>query len=911
MDEPRRTLHGGYVLLVVGMLAVYLPTLARGVTFTDGPEIVTGIYTLGVLHPTGYPIFTMLGHAFCRLVALPLLPGVKVELFNALCALGAALLTARATSDLVQEARGLSPRGDRREADLCGLCAGALLGLSPLLWNQVRIPEVYPLELLLVTCAGYAWVRFELTRELTYVVLAALPMGMGLAHHVTTVYMLPAAFLYLLVRRPFFFVAWLAYPLARLVRLFRPGFMARADFRRWWAFPAACAVGFLPLLSYYYLIWANAHTTGIPWGGVDSWQKLVDHATGKQYQGFMKLKALADYWRRIKALPAVFDQQFLPLGTLLFFTGIAVAFRRRWRFALFLLLYLLFNVFHGVYYSVGDYANYFLPALLSCTIFIAFGLWGARGWAARRRPQDRRWLGWATAAVFLAAYAGTVLFYAKHTNRYARELGRQVPWAVCLPLAVAALGAAVLAWRAFRRRARARPARTWALPALLAGLVLAVQAPATAVRGRELVRKDLVGESYGAELASSILPGSVLMTQGDGFLFTMWYEHHVLGRGTDFVTLDLGNVNTPWYREYVRTRYPTACDPLAAGYQRDPAAYRRKCGSFGQRIALAKRGNSYASLGLQRSASGKEPVRVTLPKKRGDDPHCADKAFRDEKGLFGKECRCYNYGREPGVVEEDCVHSAEDGGIAPRWPEEVRAHRIIEDMIYERPVYERNMFTRWVGDVEENKREWDGPAYLRISGQYELIGRGRFNQVVFYEDASKLADPCGRERLRRLPLRPFVPPRSRRPPRQRERYQPNERPQLITASWLGPHFKPSQDDATREFRAGEAVYVNVDWFEKFQYDARKSGRRGARIRHGVRFCFFDPSGRRVATQTTVSGRDRPAVVLRTGRDWPRGSYTVQACSTGEVGDRTPPLPDGLRCNRFLLEYGFELGEPRD
>ena len=101
--------------------------------------------------------------------------------------------------------------------------------------------------------------RFETTGNQAYVLAAALPMGIGLAHHVTMVYMLPAAFLYLLARRPRFFIAW--------------------------AFPAACLIGFVPLLSYGYLVWADGHSAGVPWGDCNGWHNLYNHFTGRQYQG--------------------------------------------------------------------------------------------------------------------------------------------------------------------------------------------------------------------------------------------------------------------------------------------------------------------------------------------------------------------------------------------------------------------------------------------------------------------------------------------------------------------------------------------------------------------------------------------------------------------------------------------------
>lgn len=910
-DAPRaqrsgrpRTLAAWTWLLALGLLGIYLPTLATGATFTDGPEITVAIHRLGVIHPTGYPLFTLLGHLFTRLLALPIPVVVKVELLNALCGIGSALLIARSTSRLVRHLELERGGLDRRRADRAGLLAGTFVGVCPLLWSQIRIPEVYPFQMLLVCAAGYCWLRFELSQQRGWVVLAALPMGMGLAHHVTMVYMLPAALVYLLVRDPLFFGAWLMLPVARLGRRWRPDFMARRRFAGWWAFPVACLVGFLPMLTYGYLIWANAHTDGVPWGDVRDWTTLWDHATGKQYQGFLKLKELAAYGKRIAKLPVVFDEQFLPMGTVLFFSGIAVAVRRNWRFSLFLLSYLLFNVAHGVYYAVGDYGNYFLPALLPCALLVGVGCHWLWDWAERVAPERRLAAAWLALLVLLGGTALGVTFYAKRTNRIADALEPTVLRFVALPLGALALALLVLGlvpW--LRRRIPARPLRATTLPSLLTLGVLTVLLGVAAVRGRELGRRPMVGKSWGQEVVSTVPRGAIFMTQGDGFLFTMWHEHHVLERGLDFATLDMGNLKTPWYQRYLRGRYPLACDPLARGFERDPDAYERLCGSFRRRMSQPQAA-TWGSIGLQRTSTRPAPAPVEHPFIRGNEPPCEDAAYRKEHGDV--ECRCYDYGKRAGVVDEDCVVSTEEGGITAREPIEVLAHRIIEDVIQERPIYERNMYTRWLADPEQNKRKWAGPAYLRPPGQYDLLNRGRLSQIVHHADLVPFADPCAAEQAERVALRPLRPARSGAPPaRVRERYEPNDRPTLLVATYLTPHAEANDDDASRRFGPGDAVHVQVEWLEQFRYDPSKPGRRGAPIHEGVRFCFFDPDGHRLVVQTAVSGDKAPPLALRTRTDAKLGAYLLQACSVGEVGERRPPF-DELPCQRILLEYEFRV-----
>jgi hypothetical protein len=56
------TTAGGNALVVsVFAFLVYLKTLAPSVTFIDSGELAAVACTLGIAHPTGYPLFTLLG----------------------------------------------------------------------------------------------------------------------------------------------------------------------------------------------------------------------------------------------------------------------------------------------------------------------------------------------------------------------------------------------------------------------------------------------------------------------------------------------------------------------------------------------------------------------------------------------------------------------------------------------------------------------------------------------------------------------------------------------------------------------------------------------------------------------------------------------------------------------------------
>src|SRR3989339_495261 len=66
--EPRKFVfkpHLMYYLVFIGIAILYMLTLATTITATgDSSEMVVSPYVLGVAHPPGYPLYTMLGNLF-------------------------------------------------------------------------------------------------------------------------------------------------------------------------------------------------------------------------------------------------------------------------------------------------------------------------------------------------------------------------------------------------------------------------------------------------------------------------------------------------------------------------------------------------------------------------------------------------------------------------------------------------------------------------------------------------------------------------------------------------------------------------------------------------------------------------------------------------------------------------------
>ncbi|MBU1345224.1 MAG: DUF2723 domain-containing protein [Proteobacteria bacterium] len=75
-DEPINSEPFGKIDYACGLLVlfvsfgVYLHTLTPTVGFHDSGDMITASWVLGLPHPTGYPLYTLLGKVFCIIIPI-------------------------------------------------------------------------------------------------------------------------------------------------------------------------------------------------------------------------------------------------------------------------------------------------------------------------------------------------------------------------------------------------------------------------------------------------------------------------------------------------------------------------------------------------------------------------------------------------------------------------------------------------------------------------------------------------------------------------------------------------------------------------------------------------------------------------------------------------------------------------
>lgn len=213
-DAPRppylaATLAGAVVL------GIYLATLAPTTAFWDTSEYIAAAKVLGIPHPPGNPLFTLMAHVFGL---LPLAPtyAQRINLFAA--------LTSAASSSLLflVAERWLRPIVPVRWARLAAAFSGVFVGaMSWTVWNQSTVNEkVYTVSLLSIALTLWFVVRWAdevpAPRRERWLVLIAFLAALSSTNHMMGVLALPAVGLYVLwtdwrvLLKPWLWVAVLA-----------------------------------------------------------------------------------------------------------------------------------------------------------------------------------------------------------------------------------------------------------------------------------------------------------------------------------------------------------------------------------------------------------------------------------------------------------------------------------------------------------------------------------------------------------------------------------------------------------------------------------------------------------------------------------------------------------------------------
>lgn len=372
--------HLWHVAPALVSLAVYLMTLAPGVYAYDSAELATGAYTLGIVHPTGYPTYLLLGRLFSF---LPI--GSIAYRLNLLSAVLGAL-----TVWLVTQIIYLMTKD--KVAAVLG--AFSLSWLYPF-WSMSSVAEVYTLHTVLFALALLALLYWLKLGDRRLLLVTAFLLGLSLTNHVSSALLVPGFLLIILLRGN----------RRELVR----------------TAPAAVAAFLLGLAPYLYLPLRDLAAPELnyvrSYYGVDlqTLQGMLWMVTGQAYRFFAFSYDLPAYLREVAGFGAALWRGFTALGMILAGVGALATYRKDRVLAIGTLWWFASTALFFSGYAVADKYTMFLAAELVVSLWIGVGLsWlrtaVPRPWeTATPRPAEswRHVTSVAAAGMILAVFAFT------------------------------------------------------------------------------------------------------------------------------------------------------------------------------------------------------------------------------------------------------------------------------------------------------------------------------------------------------------------------------------------------------------------------------------------------------------------------------------------------------------------------
>jgi len=343
----RPALLGAFV--TIGALLLYWRTAYPSVLAGDAGELQFAAWGFWLAHPTGYPLYLLLGGAWQHLLPFGD-PAYRLNLFSAFwsgLAVGATFLACYQ----VTRARGAA------------MLAALTFAVSPLVWAQATRAEVYALNTFFIALLTLLGLRWRAQPRRAYAFAFALVFGLALTHHRMTLLLIPA-FAALFAEQVW---EWRRQPVVLLKR----------------ALPYL-AVAALPLLLYLYIPLRAGAT---PYATLDLAPAAPIVIFENTPRGWLQVLFGSGFasevaWNdasiaALRQLPTQLVYEFNWLGALTALVGLGVlCWRRKFALAAFSLYGLGAFVLFASVYHIGDIADYYTPAYFFACLLLAEGMAG-------------------------------------------------------------------------------------------------------------------------------------------------------------------------------------------------------------------------------------------------------------------------------------------------------------------------------------------------------------------------------------------------------------------------------------------------------------------------------------------------------------------------------------------------------
>lgn len=344
------------VIVFLLALGVYLLTLAPSITWqhggNDAGDLITAVHNLGIPHPTGYPVYVLLGKLFT------LLPwGDIAHRLNLMSAFFAAGAVAVVYLTILSIIRGIKSASRPQLPRVVAAVVGAfMLAFSPAFWSQAIITEVYSLNAFFLSVVSFLLVRVARSDERSTALSSprvglwflAVTCGLSLGNHLLMLLFLPSVVTFLILRCRRLFSA-------------RDVVIALLLFA-------------LGLGTYLYLPIRAGKNPMVNWGNPSDLKGFLWVVTAAPYHGMLFALPLPQVIDRLAFWLCLIPQQFTCVGLLLLLIGLSHSWETNAPLAVASSIGVATNVIYTTNYAAADVQAYFIVSYLLMAIWLSIGL---------------------------------------------------------------------------------------------------------------------------------------------------------------------------------------------------------------------------------------------------------------------------------------------------------------------------------------------------------------------------------------------------------------------------------------------------------------------------------------------------------------------------------------------------------
>jgi len=336
LEMPDRNSRYYLLTVLIAAALVYWLTACRTVFVGDSGELTVVLSTGGIAHPPGYPLYTILGFLWLKLLPIGN-TALAANLFSAAAAIAASIIIYK----IVQKVALY------RHWPVIPSAFALIFAFSYPVWSSATNAEVYAFSGLLYLAAFFAVISFFNEGGSRMFILAGFLGGLTLTHH---------------------FSAGIVIAMLVVAAFYRKRSLTSGTII------SAVIALILPLFLYLYLLWRFRPDLPINWMSDGSFSALRSLIGGEIYRQFVGWPNLTDLWLFMKKTTVAAWSYFGPGLIILAVPGMVVGFVKRRRYTILLLVPMVLNLLLVAAYRIPDNTGYLLPFTISTLFFMFFFL---------------------------------------------------------------------------------------------------------------------------------------------------------------------------------------------------------------------------------------------------------------------------------------------------------------------------------------------------------------------------------------------------------------------------------------------------------------------------------------------------------------------------------------------------------